>query len=70
MMDEMKRIQKCTGLLLSCVLVAGAMTGCGGSGNASSASETSEGAATNRESEVNQEAHQGEWDTSGGRYFI
>lgn len=64
----MKRIQKCTALLLSCMLAAGAVTGCGGSGNDAAAADTSgAAAATDREGEVNQEAHQGEQDTSGGR---
>ena len=64
----MKRIQKCTALLLTCMLAAGAVTGCGGSGNDAAAADTSgAAAATDREGEVNQEAHQGEQDTSGGR---
>ena len=63
----MKKIQKCTELMLSCLLAAGAMAGCGGSGNEAPAAQTSGETATNREGEVNQEAYQGEQDTSVGR---
>lgn len=61
-----KKIQKFTVLLLSVLLVAGVMAGCGGSGNNDSANDDDTTAAANRENEVNQEAYNAERDTSGG----
>ena len=66
----MKEIRKTTAILLSLMLAAGMLAGCGGgkdtptTGAAGTAAET---AAANREGEVNQEAHEGEKDTTGER---
>ena len=64
----MKKLQKFTALLLSAVLAAGVMTGCGGSdggnSNAGTPTNTTPG---NREGEVNQQAHETDRDTSGTR---
>lgn len=48
-------------------LAAGALTGCGGSGSDAPAADASGETAVNREDEVNQEAYQGEQDTSNAR---
>lgn len=59
--------------MLTLMLAAGAMTGCGGNGGkdvpaANTAADTTAGtAAANREGEVNQEAYQGEQDTGSER---
>lgn len=66
-MNEMKKMKKCTALMLSCLLAAGSVTGCGGGSGNDTAANTEGTAAAGREDEVNQEAYQGEQDTSGGR---
>lgn len=70
-MYQMKKRQKLTALLLSAVLTAGVMTGCGNSGSVTPDVEPAENAApsvpANREGEVNQQAHETERDTSGSR---
>ncbi|MCI8532798.1 MAG: ABC transporter substrate-binding protein [Lachnospiraceae bacterium] len=63
----MKKMKKCTALMLSCLLAAGSVTGCGGGTGNDAAANTEGTAAAGREDEVNQEAWQGEQDTSGGR---
>lgn len=69
----MRNIRKLTALMLTLMLAAGAMTGCGGNGGkdvpaANTAADTTAGtAAANREGEVNQEAYQGEQDTGSER---
>lgn len=69
----MKKFQKCTALMLSFLLAAGTLAGCGGNGGKDTpAAETAGGvaevtSAANREGEVNQEAYQGEQDTAGER---
>lgn len=61
----MKKVQKFTALLLSAALSAGVMAGCGGgSGSTDTPANTPSG---NRESEVNQQAHETQRDTSGTR---
>ena len=61
----MKKVQKFTALLLSAALSAGVMAGCGGGG--SSTDTPTNTPSGNRESEVNQQAHETERDTSGTR---
>ncbi len=63
----MKKMKKCTALMLSCLLAAGSVTGCGGGAGNDAAANTEGTAAAGREDEVNQEAYQGEQDISGGR---
>lgn len=69
----MRNIRKLTALMLTLMLAAGAMTGCGSNGGkdvpaANTAADTTAGtAAANREGEVNQEAYQGEQDTGSER---
>ena len=64
----MKKLQKLTALLLSAVLSAGVMTGCGGSdGGTSNAGTPTNTTPGNREGEVNQQAHETDRDTSGTR---
>ena len=63
----MKKMKKCTALMLSCLLAAGSVTGCGGGTGNDAAANTEGTVAAGREDEVNQEAWQGEQDTSGGR---
>ncbi|MDO5154252.1 MAG: ABC transporter substrate-binding protein [Eubacteriales bacterium] len=61
----MKKLQKLTALMLSVLLVAGVMAGCGGSGSGDSTANVP--AAGNREDEVNQQAYEATRDTSGTR---
>ena len=69
----MKKIRKRAALILSFLLMAGTLAGCGGGSGKDSGRDTSaataaasgETSAANRESEVNQEPHQGEKDISG-----
>lgn len=63
----MIKMKKCTVLMLSCLLAAGSVTGCGGGTGNDAAANTEGTAAAGREDEVNQEAWQGEQDTFGGR---
>ncbi len=67
----MKKFKKFTALLLSAVLAAGVMTGCGGSdgsdGGNSDAGTPANATPGNREGEVNQQAHETDRDTSGTR---
>ena len=68
----MKKLQKLTSLLLSAVLTAGVMPGCG-NGSTPKADVPEQNitetpsAPANREGEVNQQAHEAERDTSGSR---
>lgn len=61
----MKKLQKLTALMLSVLLAAGVMAGCGGSGSGDSTANVP--AAGNREDEVNQQAYEATRDTSGSR---
>lgn len=61
----MKKFQKLTVLMLSVLLAAGVMAGCGGSGSGDSTANVP--AAGNREDEVNQQAYEATRDTSGTR---
>lgn len=67
----MKKLQKLTALLLSILLIAGVMAGCGGANSSDPGTRTDEPAAStstgNREDEVNQQAYETDRDTSGGR---
>lgn len=67
----MKKIRKSTAILLSLMLAAGMLSGCGGkdavSTTAAAGDTAAETSAANREGEVNQEAHQGEKATDGER---
>lgn len=64
----MKKSQKLTALLLSAVLCAGVMTGCGGTNNSETSADPQPAAApANREGEVNQQAYETERDDSGTR---
>lgn len=61
----MKKFQKLTALVLSVLLTAGVMTGCGS--DSGSNSSTNAAPASNREGEVNQQAHEAQDDSATDR---
>ena len=67
----MKKFQKLTALLLSFLLLACVMAGCGKTDDSDFPVNTAPGdSPSNREDEVNQQAHETDQDTSGTRYDL
>lgn len=63
----MKSFRKLTAMLLSVLLLAGILTGCGGDSNGGDTPASPAASSGNREDEVNQQAYDTEQDTSGTR---